>query len=426
MKKICLLLAISCASYSSFSQKNFQPATVITSNGDRLSGEIDYRNWKENPAFVLFRKDKSSTPVKYGVDDLQSFEVDGDRYKRAVIELYEREDDLSKLSYGDTMIGQPKTVFLLTIVSGPKSLYVYTDNVNHFYIPDGDHYQFLAYKKFKFRREVLVADANYQVMSGSYIGTNKGYLNQLRQYLADCESLNLGDNLKYEVNTLRNVYKVYYSCRGNNPDFIKKEEREKLEIGLLAGASSTKFDVNSASEIAVIGRINYTPSTNFTAGAYFDLVFPRQRQRISFNSELMYSSYQTGGQYRKNTSTTVYEDYTYKFEYAYVKMNNMLRYKFFVNNAVVFINGGISNGMVVKEVNQVTKVHTFNDSRRTTVEKGFSDTKSHELGLIAGAGLKFKRFSFELRAEKGNGPFRASGYKANVMRYTGLLGFRIK
>jgi hypothetical protein len=140
----------------------------------------------------------------------------------------------------------------------------------------------------------------------------------------------------------------------------------------------------------------------------------------------MYSSYQTGGKYRVTSSPSVYQDYTYKFEYAYVKMNNMLRYKFFVNNAIIFVNGGISNGMVVKEVNEVTKVHTFNGSGRTTIEKGFDDTKSHELGFIVGAGLRFKRISFELRGEKGNGPFRASGYKANVMRYTGLVGYRIK
>jgi hypothetical protein len=85
-------------------------------------------------------------------------------------------------------------------------------------------------------------------------------------------------------------------------------------------------------------------------------VFPRQRGRISLNNELTYSSYQNGRVIIYiNVNPFIKEEYTYEFQYAYVKMNNMLRYKFFLNNLIIFVNGGISNGFVVDDVNSIPR-----------------------------------------------------------------------
>jgi len=72
----------------------------------------------------------------------------------------------------------------------------------------------------------------------------------------------------------------------------------------------------------------------------------------------------------------------------------------------------MSNGVVLSEVNGLTKVHTFNGANVTYTSKGFDDTRKHELGFLIGGGLRKNRASVEVRAEKGNGPFRSSGYKA--------------
>jgi hypothetical protein len=104
----------------------------------------------------------------------------------------------------------------------------------------------------------------------------------------------------------------------------------------------------------------------------------------------------------------------------------MLRYKFFANNLIIYINGGFSNGFVINEVNRYVKVRTANGDKSTSSGKAFEDTRKWELGLLAGAGLRFNRASLELRAERGMGPFRAVNYAAKVDRFSALIGFRLK
>jgi hypothetical protein len=146
---------------------------VVTLSGETLTGEIDYKNWKKTPEKILFRKDKSSAGVSYGVNDISSFTVSDDVYKRAIVEIVEREDELNKLRIGDSFPARTDTVFLLSVVTGPKSLYYYTDNVDHFYITNDDgSYQLLNFRKFR------DADQNVAVI--------KFYISQLKDYFKNC------------------------------------------------------------------------------------------------------------------------------------------------------------------------------------------------------------------------------------------------
>ena len=102
MRKFLLLACLAIIANTSFSQKNYQPGSVVTLNGNTLTGEIDYKNWKKTPEKILFRRDKNSESVSYGVKDLSSFTVSDDVYKRAIIDIVEREDELNKLRIGDS------------------------------------------------------------------------------------------------------------------------------------------------------------------------------------------------------------------------------------------------------------------------------------------------------------------------------------
>ena len=426
MKNVILLFCLTVIGSSLSAQKNYQPGSVVTVAGETLTGEIDYKNWKKTPEKILFRKDKSSTGVNYGVNDITSFCVSGDIYKRGVVEITETSDNINQVHIGDSFPSRIDTVFLLNVVSGPKSLYYYTDNVDHFYITNEDgSYEWLAYKKFRVIEEQNTVVGQSVVSNDlNYISTNNGFINQLRAYFTNCSVIS--DKLKYEVGALRSAFLSYYDCTGKNPEYIQKPESNKLEIGLLVGATITSFKISTSSS-DLVGKVNYSPANSVTAGASFDIVFPRERGRISLNNELTYSSYKTEGRYLYTVNPFINEDYIYEFQYSYVKMNNMLRYKFFVNNLIIFVNGGISNGIALSEVNKYTKVRTANGEKTTTTGKGFNgSTRKHELGLIAGTGLRKNRASLEFRYEKGMGPFNAANYSAKVVRYSAMIGFRLK
>ena len=147
---------------------------------------------------------------------------------------------------------------------------------------------------------------------------------------------------------------------------------------------------------------------------------------MSLMNELMYSSYQTKGSFRSGTSPTRYEEETFTFEYSYIKLNTMFRYGFLFGNSSIFINGGISNGLVLNEVNtsfMFRKVETYESS---STRVGHNSTRKHELGFLGGVGFKRNRASIEMRTERGGGPFRDTNSKAHVNRYYALFGYRIK
>ncbi len=410
MRIVLLIACFAIISNSTFSQKNYQAASVVTLSGETLTGEIDYKNWKKTPEKILVRKDKSSAGVSYGVNDISSFTVSDDVYKRAIVEIVEREDELNKLRIGDSFPTRTDTVFLLSVVTGPKSLYYYTDNVDHFYITNDDgSYQLLNFRKFR------DADQNVAVI--------KFYISQLKDYFKNCSVVS--NNLRYKASELRKTFLSYYDCTGRNPDYFQKPDNEKVELGLIAGGTNTSFKV-STSNSDLIGKVDYSKSNDVTAGVFADLVFPRQRGRISLINELMYSSYKAVGNYSYAVNPYIVDDYSYQFQYSYVKLNNMLRYKFFAKNAIIFVNGGIANGIAVNEVNKYVKTRTANGEKSTSTGTAFEDTRKWELGIIAGAGVRYNRVSLELRGERGMGPFRAANYSAKVDRYSALVAFRLK
>src|SRR6185436_7032474 len=94
---------------SSLSAQNYQPGSVVTLGGKTLTGEINYKNWKKTPQKILFRKDKGSAGVYYGVSDISSFSVSGDMYKRGVVEIIERSDDINQVNIGDSFFSRIDT-----------------------------------------------------------------------------------------------------------------------------------------------------------------------------------------------------------------------------------------------------------------------------------------------------------------------------
>lgn len=419
MKKQILLSSFAALiGLSSFSQ-NYQPATLTTNDGKTLEGQINYKNWKKNPSTIQFRKDETSAAQSYGVRDLRSFVVSGDRYVSAVVDVDYRSELAAYITTESNIITKRDSVFLQALVTGTKSLYQYYDDIEHFYIAKNDTFELLKYKKY-----ISVTSANGRI----YL-YNRDFTVQLEQYLDGCESFKSGvSKAKYQARDLQNVFARYYKCAANTPDFVQKKETENFELGVIAGVSNTTFAVNSSATLDVLSRTDFSSSINFAGGAFFEIVFPRQRGKISFNNELMYASYATQGHDRVTTSPTRYEEQTFDFAYSYLKLNNMLRYKFLLNNnSAIFINGGISNGFVITETNRRVHYQKYNETYdRTTVSDDYLDSRVYELGLFAGAGVKKNRFSVELRAERGNGPIRAVNTAAKVFRYYALVGYRIK
>lgn len=419
MKKQILFSVLSFIAFTTFAQ-NFQPATIVTTDGKSVEGEINYKDWKKNPAQIQFRK-SSGSPEIYSATDLKSFTVSDDRYVSAIVDVDDRSDNSSSLTTEPEIITHRDTVFLRALVTGTKSLYYYVDIADHFYILKNDTFELLRYKKY-------ISPANDQDNVYLY---NRGFVTQLSQYLEGCEVFKGSmDRVKYDDDNLKKAFGKYYACKSASPEFVRSREAEKVEIGVIAGASSTNFKVKTSSSnvtMVAMSRAKFSASTNFAGGVFFDIVFPRQRGKVSLNNELTYSSYQTSGTYRVSQSPTRYDDRIFEVAYSYVKMNNMFRYKFLLNNSAIFVNAGLSAGMLLNDESKLTLFRKSDNIENTQVDNAFKiDARSFEVGILGGAGFRKNRISLELRVERGSGPISELETSATVYRYYALLGYRIK
>ncbi|MBL7697680.1 MAG: PorT family protein [Chitinophagaceae bacterium] len=423
MKKLILFFAAVLVGLCSFSQ-NFQPATLVTSDGKSLEGEINYKNWKKNPAKIQFRRhaaSSSATQETYTAKDLKSFTVSGDYYAAAIVEVDYRSDNPGSLTSESNIIVRRDTVFLRALVRGTKSLYHFYDIADHFYILKDETFELLRYKKY-----ISASDGQ-----GRVYRYNRTFAMQLLRYFEGCESLSPAlEKVKYSADHLTAAFNNYYKCTSQTPDFMQVRESEKLEFGVLAGVSNTTFKVHNSSPsnvMSVMSKTKFSTSMNFAGGIFMDIVFPRQRGRLSLNNELTYSSYETSGTYRLTQSPTRFEEHSFEFAYSYVKLNNMLRYKFLLDKSAIFINGGVSTGFLLTNHSKLTKFRKFDATENRAVDNAFNlNEGKYELGYLAGVGFRKSRASLELRAERGSGPIREMQTAARVYRYYALLGYRIK
>ncbi|MCG8326097.1 MAG: PorT family protein, partial [Chitinophagales bacterium] len=310
-------------------QKDYKPAYIVTSVNDTIDGYIKYQNWKRNPRKIRFKKTENSKAQTYGVDQILAFEVGGDVYQKHIIHAEVSPLSIDYLDAKKEPLLRKDTAFVRAILLGEKSLYEYIDRGDkiNFYIKEADALTLLVYKKYKQEKE----EGEY------FIKENNSYKGQLAYYFRDCFDLQPKINkTTYKLKSLKSLFTEYYKCSGDTPSFKGKMGKISTESGVLLGISRTKLNFSSSTGKNIIVDLEYDPSTNITIGGFLNFVLPRANKKWSIVNELLYHSYATQ---EENTS----------FDFAYIKLNNLLRYSFPVNENLRFhINAGISNGIAIK------------------------------------------------------------------------------
>ena len=127
MKTIKLFLIIlgSLLSSLSFSQQNYLPGFIITTQQDTVQGFINYKNWAISPKKVHFKNKIDSEEISYTASEISKFEVHDEDYISAVVEIEISTRNANSLSEGPELNIKIDTVFLQTILGGSKGLFYY-------------------------------------------------------------------------------------------------------------------------------------------------------------------------------------------------------------------------------------------------------------------------------------------------------------
>jgi hypothetical protein len=401
---------------NSYSQKNFKPGYVVDIHNDTIKGKIDYRNWDKTPRVIVFKDLSGQKTTSYTPNSIQSFSVAGERYVRGIVTIDKSGYRESELTETENLQYKTDTVFLLVLVEGSKSLYYLKDENTkmYFFISQNGIFETLELIKF-----LEKGDGAY------YIQTKEKFKGQLNYYLQDCPSIQKRIlNVSYTKNDLIKLFKEYYKCTQKGILYQREFEKIKVEFGITGGLSITKIEFFGHDYFQPLIDSDYPLSKNFTLGGSFSIIFPRSQDRWSIRNELLYTSYKVKGFNLDSNDPNIYTKTYSSIGYSYIKLNNLLRFRYPVRKLLFFVDGGFSNGIVVSETNRLRiESHIFSVYNTMDTE-AFTNSKKWERGYLVGLGTELKKISIEFRYEKSDGMSTYALLSSPVKRYFLILGLR--
>lgn len=407
-----------------YAQAKLVPGYIVQLSGDTLRGQIDYRNWSMNPQKISFKNNTGSKTIEYSPLDIIGFSVLDETYNSAIVKV--DSSNTEKLSESPIFEFRTDTVFLQRIFQGSKSLYFYKDrlNQNNFYIYDNSQYVLLEYKNY------ITKDKKLK----EFLTSNKRYIGQLRLYLENFNNIDKYlTNIEYKSNNLEKLFEAYYK---NNPTKLYQSrsiEKIKAEYGIVAGINRIDLSFKTSSlSFYPLPEANFENSLNIAGGFFFNIVLPRNNNRWSIYNELFYTRYNTNAVFNNYQNDNRYEIHNYNVGYSYLKLNNMVRYKYPIGNVFCFVNGGLSYGLIINELNVDNVYRKYNNTITTSSHPIFYDgpnlnvfeSYKYEQGFLFGFGATYKQFSLELRKENGTGFTHFITLKTHANRYYLLFSYK--
>ncbi|MFZ4726050.1 MAG: hypothetical protein ACOYMD_11460, partial [Paludibacter sp.] len=207
----------------------------------------------------------------------------------------------------------------------------------------------------------------------------------------------------------------------------RTSEKIRAEFGVIGGASmiDLKFKTATSSNIFYnFTTIDFENNISFAGGATLNLVFPRNNGKLSFYNELFYCSDVSNYDYKEYYNNGYFQLHSISIGGYYIKLNNMLRYKYPIGDLFCFGNAGISNGLAFKEVNKAIGVDRYNNQTAIIEKKFLDNTNSYEQGWLLGAGLLYKCYSIEFRMEICSGMSNYPSLSSLANRYDLLFGYK--
>ncbi len=419
MKKITLLIIFSILLNYLYSQENYQPGYIIDNNGKKIEGYIDYRNWRSNPDFINFKEETNSKESKFGPTDILEFSVASDIYESANVKIEVSSRNTSKLDDNPTLNYIEKEVFLLLLYKGSKDLLMYRlgGGTNHFYIRSEENIEYLVYKKYKKTH----TNTSYDQKPHTTVMKNERYKRILAFHFSDCLKIQSDINkLEYTKSSITKLFDKYIECSNSKFEYIKPKETAQNKFGILAGATFTFINIESNINHKVLS-FNGKDSYDYTFGIYSDLAFPRNFYKISWYNELAYTQYGAEGTNYIGINTTEY----LKFDFKFIELNSMLRYKYPVKNNFIYGNLGFSFGFPIDKKSESKSVNPTRE--QPTIENDFVSTKNYSAGINIGGGIQFGRISGEVRyrLDISNGLFDYYNVTSNFNKLSLIIGYTI-
>ncbi len=387
IERALLFLLLNCT-ISLFAQDNIVEGYILTHEGETVHGYIEASDLSAgtNKSQIVFRKLKEDKGEIYDPYSIQAYSINGDVYEGGFVDVELSPRDLDNLNTTPELLIQKELVFLQAIVRGEKSLYVYKNTgYDLFYVKRDSVFELLVYKKYLGNKQV-------QGDTRRVAFENKSYLQQLNSYLTGCpERIHEIASTKYNQEELTKLFLLYYNCTKEEYRAFAPKKKSSLRIGIMASTTFTSMDFNYIISNSILDHVEQrTLALGFNVNG-----------RLSQRVKLMGEYFRVGG-YGHSLPTEHFDgpNYTVEVQHLYAasstKMSVLARYSVPMNKFEVFGNAGVSFEKVKGVYNRIqTTTSSISVSQHTYP----SEAKTNTYRFLAGAGVRYSRFSLEVRVE---------------------------
>jgi hypothetical protein len=394
-------------------QNKYQPGFIIEQNGDTLKGWINH-NWEKQPGRVFFKDEKNSIHT-YSPVNIRGYGTGNRFFQSAFVITETTNTNINQLNYTEKLQLVADTVFLETIIRGTKNLMYYHNLIGkeQYYIGQEHNYELLKHKKF-----LRLIDGKPHQME------DKSYMKQIADYLGECPEVSMKINeTVYSYKHLEKIFMVYYNCKGNIEEFHKKKAKTKLNLGVLLGVTKTNMAFKSP-YFSYLVNGKTTSSIDLTGGGFFEVGLGRTKKNLFLNNEVIFTSYKFDISHEDYVDPNNYTITNSTLAFSYLRLNNMVRYRFYLPGAIVFANFGITNSFAISQTNKNSVEKKFFASETKENGKALDDTRKIESGWNIGAGASFKKYIVQFRFESTNGMSSYQVLNSRLHKSYILLGYQ--
>lgn len=376
----CLLATLSLAA-----QQNFIPGTVMLPGGDSARGRIDYRKWDKSPLQIVFRDD-NGVEKTYKPEDIKGFRVaENDETYLSVNALMdvtkETVDILSASRERDSVSG---TFFFRQLMNGPVKLLLYVDRNNreHFAVMEKDSVTQLV------KKTVYVHD--HDSPDYSKLLTHYFYRQQLANIAGECVPQQKVLRLDYSEKDIRKILQQYTACRypGEKVVLRKEDRQTKATVGVMGGGSMTFTSFTGDHPLA---RGKYDPKFSPVAGIFLDIPISRNRQKFSWNNELVYATRPMASTFMRNGLR-----YEVDVDLRYIQVQTLVKYTYPKGRLRPYVNAGVAGAISIGGKDELRRI-TENSSYVPEPEKALDGGREFFLPLLAGVGVRYEKLHAEVR-----------------------------
>ena len=340
MKKLSILLFVLLANYSAFCQTNYVPGNIKKSNGETVSGLIDYREWSVNPTKISFKSDLQGAVTEYTVFDLVSFEITGrERYVSARINKDIRPVKAQDLALSSKPKNEDDVAFLRELFSNKNiELYVFRDFKDHFYVRQaGGDFEELQY--------ALKLTENGAAEELSI------FRNQLMAYFPEVKTnTKLSSKLEKLRYTESDLSGFFFQVTKTEPG---KKNRKKPQFFIGTGALFSKLDVTGGTKLAD-HQFDMTVKPLFFAGV--DFFSSRNRGRFVVRAQFEFNQLEYTSTFNRPVPPANIEKETYTLNMNNFKPSLSLLYNFWTKPGFrVFAGLGVTTNISRYQKNLFTR-----------------------------------------------------------------------